>query len=398
MYRFPRNSINNQKLSTKAGILQKFCLSVIMVFLFFSSPVLALTQQEAQNELDQINRDIANISSTLGDLRAQKNTLANEIAILDAQTYSIQLQINAAQAQINVLDSQIADTNNRIAQAEADLQKQKELLQEYIKTMYINGQTSQIELILTSNNFSDFVDQSQYLNTMTQKVQDTTSQIDKLKKELEVQKNDLLLKMDQAVQLKVTQVSARTALDLQASQKSALLRATNGSESAYQSTLNGKISRKGILECIAAGGCNGDANGELVVVNTPLHYYQWDPQWASYEYDPGSTLGNYGCFITSLAMVHGVNPVQESAKYSYSNGGLMGSTGQVVTGNWGAINAALASGKSVIFGLTMDSGYWSHFVVAKGMGDGKYYINDPYFSAGRTYRTSRVFNAIIPYQ
>lgn len=370
----------------------------VLLFLFLNTPALALTQQEAQNELNSINSEISSLNSSLSSLRTQKNTLANELAILDGQAAAIQLQINSAQAEINVLDAQIADTNDQITKAEADLVSQNEILKEYVKIMYMSGQTSQIELVLTSNSFSDFIDQSQYMDTMTQKVQDTTAKITNLKTELESNKRGLDIKMSQAQQLKVTQESARAALMAQVNEKNNLLAETNGNESAYQSSLKGKISRRGILECIAAGGCKGDANGALLVVNTPLHYYQWDPSWANYEYDAGSTLGNYGCLITSLAMVHGITPVQEAQRHSYSDGGLIGSTGQVVTGNWTAINSALASGKSVIFGLTMDSGYWSHFVLAKGMGDGKYYINDPYFSAGRTYSSSRVFNAIIPYQ
>lgn len=404
MHRSFLNSTNshNHNINTKAGIFQRMCLSAIMVFLLFSGPAFATNQQDAQNELNQINSDIGTISSTLNSLRAEKNTLANELAILDAQAYSIQLQINSAQAQINVIDSQIADTNAQVAQAEANLQKQKELLQEYIKTMYMSSQTSQIELILTSNNFSDFVDQTQYLDTMTQKVQDATNQIESLKKELEAKKRDLQIKMNEALQLKATQVSAQTALNMQVEQKASLLQTTKGNESAYQSSLNGKIARRGILECIASGGCGGDASGQLQVVNSGTHYYQWQDPWGPTSYTgvsgDGNTFANYGCLITSLGMAHGLTPPQEAARHSFTGDGYMisdGSSGTSIGLDWARVNSILSTpGGEVIFGLHM--GGYDHYVVAVGMTDGKYLINDPYFQTGYTYNASRVFKALIP--
>ena len=371
----------------------------MLVFLFLVSPVFAITQQEAQGELNQINSDIQNINSVLGNLRSQKNTLANEISILDNQAQAIQLQINAAQAQVDVLDAQIVDTNNQITKAEEDLKTQKNLLKEYLKIMYMDGQTSQLELMLTSNNFSDFVDQSQYLDTMTEKIQDATNQIVSLKNGLDSKKKDLSVKMDQALQLKASQVSAKNALDVQVNEKNNLLSSTQGDESAYQKTLNGKVSRKGILECIASGGCGGDASGQLQVVNTGTHYFQWQDPWGSTSYDgiSGDTFANYGCLITSLGMAHGKTPPEEAANHRFDGNGYMytdGSSGTSIGLDWGKINSTLANGGKLIFGLHM--GGYDHYVLAVGMGDGKYYINDPYFESGYSYSASRVFKALIP--
>jgi len=400
------NPISKFQLSYKgfALVTSKIIAASMIFVVFFGNPVFAITQQEAQNELNQLNGEIGNINSTITDLKSQKNTLANELSTLDAQAQAIQLQINASQAEINVLGPQIETTNAQITKAETDMVKQKAILGEYVRQMYIDGQTSQMQLILTSNNFSDFVDKSQYLNTMQSKVKETTDKVIALRKELEDKRLDLESKKATADSLKASQLSQKQALDNQRYQKDTLISQTNGSEAAYQSMLKGKISRKGILECIASGSCNGDANGQLLVVNQGTHYYQWQAPWGYQLYEPtcsDCTFANYGCLITSLAMYHGITPPEEAARHSFtqgngSNGGLLiGSTGQNVTGNWGTINSTLASGGSVIFGLNM--GGYEHYVLAVGLSDGRYLINDPYFTPGTTYKTSRVFKAIIPY-
>jgi len=384
---------------TKNSIFKTISLSTMMVFLLLSNPAFAITQQQAQSELSQLNADIASINATINGLKSQKKTLANELAILDAQAQVIQTQINAAQAQIDVLTPQIADTNKQIAQTEADIQKQKDVLKEYIKTIYMDGQTSQLELILNSNSFSDFIDQSQYLSTMTSKIQDTTKKIEAMKAELDAKKHDLDVKMSEAQNLRASQQSQKTALDQQRYQKDSLISQTNGSESAYQSQLTSKVSRKGVLECIASGSCGGDANGQLLVVNSGFYEAQWQGPWGNTIYAPGCsdcTYANYGCLITALAMTHGITPPQEAARHSFTGDGLLiGNTGSLVTGNWGLINSKLANGEKVIFGLNM--GGYQHYVLATGITNGQYLINDPYFGAGTTYNTSRVFKAIVPF-
>ena len=42
---------------------------------------------------------------------------------------------------------------------------------------------------------------------------------------------------------------------------------------------------------------------EHVVIAPMIHYSQKDDRWAGYEYDPGYTLGGFGCLLTSIAMI-----------------------------------------------------------------------------------------------
>jgi peptidoglycan hydrolase CwlO-like protein len=375
--------------------LSNFFAVFLFAVLVIGNPAFAALTPQQQAEYDQIQGEISSINSNISALKSQKSTLANELAILDGQAQSIQLQIAASQAQISLLVPQIDETNTQIQTAEVDMQKQKALLGEYVRQMYIDGQTSQMQLILTSNNFSDFVDKSQYLNTMQGKVKESTDKIIALKNELEAKKVDLETKKATADSLRASQQTQKNALDIQASQKSSLIAQTNGSEAAYQKTLNGKINRKGILDCIAAGGCKGDVNGQIRVVNTPLHYYQWDNRWGSTEYDPGSTFANVGCLITSLAMYHGVTPPQEASNHSFSDGYMMGATGRTISKDTDTIQTYLARGQKVILKLNM--GTYGHFVLAVGIDNGQILINDPYNGEGTTYNTNRILYAEIPY-
>ena len=206
-------------------------------------------------------------------------------------------------------------------------------------------------------------------------------------------------------------------------QKNALIASNNGSIGGLNGAVNRNNSRAGLLDCIIYGGCEGDSVGEITVVNSSPYFSQLDGNYSSHVYDDPdnslrlrnpywsgdeSTIGEYGCLITSLAMVRTMfgsytNPIQESGYHSYSNGNMLGwdfagRPKQVITGNWSLINQKLDSGIPVIVGVTMSgAGYWSHFIVLTGREGATYYANDPAFSAGKKYSKGRVFAAYSAY-
>lgn len=383
----------------KSITMTKIRAVVFMVFFVVGiSPTYAdLTQQQqAQDELNQLNAQNQAAQQQINSLEGQKHTLANQIALLNAQINQLQIQINQAQAEVVVTNQEITDTNQQIAQANADLQKEKALLGQYLRTMYMDSQASTLELIVESNSFSDFVDKSEYLSTMQQNVQSTANKIVTLASQLNQKKYSLEVEESKAQQLESQTLSQQSLVNIQKNQVASLLQETQGSESNYQSLIANNNAQMGVLHCIAIGGCQSNPSGNLIAENIPLYYNQTSSPWGSYVYDSPYTIAEDGCLITSLAMVHGVDPITEAKRHSYSDGYLVGGFGQNVTGNWTAINQALAQGKPVIVGLDLDSAGDTHFVLIKSSSNGKYYINDPYFGVGHSYDTSQIFEAVIP--
>ena len=147
-------------------IITKLQLFAILVLFFISTPAYSMTQQDYQNQVAQLDAQIAAANEKISQLSEQKKSLNGEVSILDSQIDSIQLKINTFQQQIDLTNNQINLTTEQIKQAEIDLEKQKELIREYLRTMYIDGQTSTVELIIRSKNFSDFIDRSEYLGCL----------------------------------------------------------------------------------------------------------------------------------------------------------------------------------------------------------------------------------------
>jgi septal ring factor EnvC (AmiA/AmiB activator) len=109
----------------------------------------------------------------------------------------------------------------------------------------LDDQVSLVEQIASSDSFSDFVDQSEYLNTMRGKVQETTDKIVSLKKDLEQQRTNLENKKKEIESLKAQQEIKKGEIDSQKAIKEKLLAQVGADEAKYQAligNLQGQVS------------------------------------------------------------------------------------------------------------------------------------------------------------
>ncbi len=159
----------------------------ILLMLVFGAGFLAAPFARAATINDQINA-----------LQQENARNRNVVAQLQDQATSYQDAINQLQAAINALQGKIdantaeqARLQKEIAAAEVELAKQKKLLGENIKAMYLEGEITTLEMLASSRDLSDFVDKEQYRNTVKDKIKDTLDKVNALKLQLKDQKQQI---------------------------------------------------------------------------------------------------------------------------------------------------------------------------------------------------------------
>lgn len=186
----------------------------------FDDQINALRQQNAANQ------------AQADSLAATAASYQQAIDALNARISSLQSAIDATQAKIN-------DLNAQIAQAQAELDHEKQVLGENIKTMYLEGDVTTLEVLASSNNLSDFVNKQEYRNSVADKIKASVDKISALKAELTKQQQEQqgLLKDQQTQQ---------TELQNSQAQQTAMLNYTEGQKAAYDaqiSAANSQISQ-----------------------------------------------------------------------------------------------------------------------------------------------------------
>jgi peptidoglycan hydrolase CwlO-like protein len=162
----------------------------------------------------------------------------NSLGALQSQAASYQDAINQLQAQINALQ-QLIDANltkqhdlqAEIDKNQAELDRQRELLGQDIKSMYVDGQPSSIEILASSKNLSDFVDKEEYRTSVQKKIQDTLKRINDLQVQLGAQKQ-------QVDQLLSEQKDQQSQLDSDRATQASMLSYNQSQQAAYNNQIS----------------------------------------------------------------------------------------------------------------------------------------------------------------
>jgi len=207
-------------------------IAVVAVVLAFGAIITPLAVRADLNSL------IRELNGENSQLQNQKNALRVEANSIEGTISALQTQINGLQAQINDSNTQITQTEGKIVEAEAELARQKNLLGQNIKAMYLEGDITTLEMLASSKDLSEFVDKQQYRDSVKDKIKDTLDKVTALKLQLKSEKERLEAQ-------KKDQEERQAVIDLQRGEQARLLglnQAQRGAVTAEIKANNAQIS------------------------------------------------------------------------------------------------------------------------------------------------------------
>lgn len=185
-------------------------IGLIAIILAIAIPSIKPARGDSLDEqIAALKKQAAALQGQAAGYQAQANDYKTKVNALNSQVELIQTQINLSQANYNKISQQVD-------QAKEDLATQKGILDENIRSIYKQGELSSLEVVASSDNFSDFVNKQEYTQKVKDKVEGTLAKITALKAQLEKQQTELagLLKDQQAqrAQLEATRSEANQLL------------------------------------------------------------------------------------------------------------------------------------------------------------------------------------------
>src|SRR3990167_9144507 len=125
----------------------------------------------------------------------------------------LQGQINASEARIGQLQGDINALQAQITEAQAELDRQRKTLGEIIKTLYLDGDISTLEMLASSKDLSDFIDRQQYRENVQEKVKSTLDKVTALKLELQTKRETVQATLDEQKDLADQLIAQRAEKD-----------------------------------------------------------------------------------------------------------------------------------------------------------------------------------------
>ncbi len=409
----------------------KLLLILLIILIILILPIIAYGSlvdeinkqiQETEAKRIELERQAQEYEQIINQKQGEIKSLNNQIIIFNARINKLQVEINISQDDVNQTELEILQLEYGIEGALEDIIVQKNNLAEIIRTIAEADQTSQMEMILQSDDFSDFFSQIAYLDNLQNGVLEKVNQLRTLKDKLNQDKESKEEKKERLEGLKQQLVGQKWSLASQRNSKQALLSYSRGEESRYQQMLaNIEKQKKSLL---------GDINrlrqqqaAELarlkeIQEKPPSQYWaslnwyynQDDSRWTNTTIGiSDSTMGDYGCAITDIAMIfqyHGISMTPgQLAKESIYAWDLIywpkkwGSINCIncppphtTPFDWFKLDREIGAGYPVIVFIRANGRGAGHYVVVHHKtDDGRYVVHDPLFGANIYLESTRAY-------
>lgn len=183
----------------KNALVKIILIFIIFILLMQNSIIYALTEkEELQQEQSKINSQLKEMEKKQDELEKQKSKAMKAVENLIEQVSESEEEMGRLKKEINDLKEQITSKEEDIKQKQQEYTEQEKLLDKRLIAIYKNGETSYLDLLLSSNNMSDFL--ARYYSAseliecdkeLIETIKNQKGQIEAEKKELENNKTKL---------------------------------------------------------------------------------------------------------------------------------------------------------------------------------------------------------------
>jgi len=189
-------------------------ISLIIVVMLFTNIVMvfAATKSELEEKNQNLNSQINKTKEELAGVRENLSETMSEIEELIAEISEYESEIDDLNGQIDELETDIDKAEEELKQAEADFAHQEELLVNRIVTLYELGETTFLDVLLSSKNVTDFFSKYYIMNEIATADKELLDQIEEDKNAIEKAKTDLENSKTKVEALKQNKESTAKAL------------------------------------------------------------------------------------------------------------------------------------------------------------------------------------------
>ncbi len=394
----------------------KFAIILGLLFSTIGMPV-TFSYAASTAELNALKNKLDATKQQATTKQKQAEELKTQVAIVDNQIDQTENAIGQTQSQISDTNKSISALEKKIMDEQSNLDHEQEKMSQILASWYMEGESGLLEAIVGADSLSEVMDKQQYYESLRQQIQINTERIQGIRDDLSKQKDEQSTQLQILNGLRQDQQDQQNELEDKKSFKNRLLTDTTntlGTLKTQETELKRKIDEMAAqLSAAYTGGVRFQGGDVLPSIDSS--WYQ--TQLGNYTRLGGSpysnvNIHNYGCYITSLAMMasyynHRTTNTDIATRVGIFNSGgyLMGfnspglgiKLGPLQRVDRGTLNSELDNGYPVIASVRLDNfkvhpnvDGSDHFIVIKSRSGNTYYMHDP--AQGRGYRFSDIIS------
>jgi len=153
--------------SARSRILVMFAVIAMVAFAWSQKPANAANEEaklsDTQAKIDKANNKKGVLSEEIAGLSSQIDAYETQVAALRAEERDAEIRLEAKQEELDAAEAEVKKANRELKVLAKRLKRSLEVLKERLVSIYQSGGTDMAELILTSNDYGDLIQRSEYL-------------------------------------------------------------------------------------------------------------------------------------------------------------------------------------------------------------------------------------------
>ena len=213
-------------------------LGVLTIIIMFAQVnVFAATKSELKENSSNTDKKIEEAKEELEGIQAEKSETLKQVESLITEISSYESEIDKLDEQISKLNNDIKDAENKLNQKQEDYKKEKELLEKRLVATYEAGETSYLDVLLSSSSLTDLISNYYFVTEITRNDKELMEEIKKEEEEIEKAKTTLENSKSELNNSKVMKQSKATQLKQAKNQKDSYVSKLNEDEKNTQEQL-----------------------------------------------------------------------------------------------------------------------------------------------------------------
>lgn len=213
-------------------IVTHICVSVFSVH--------AETKAELEQNLKDLEAQIAALTQNIDQTKKQGTSLTNDIKLLQQKIEQSKLKIKSHNTAITKLTQNISEKNKTLTFLDDKMAREKESLAQVMRKTQYQDQYSLLDFGLQSASLSTFFSDVDSFSTLNRALNESFEEIRSTKADLEEVKSELIDAKDEETQRKLAEDAERKKVELNQQQKNSLLAITKNQQGEYQKVLTAR--------------------------------------------------------------------------------------------------------------------------------------------------------------
>ncbi|MBC1474680.1 peptidoglycan DD-metalloendopeptidase family protein [Listeria grandensis] len=258
---------------TYKKILRNGIAMTVAVGLFSGVPINAMAadlnelqkqQQDIQNQRSAIDNHIDEKDHEVSVLERKQQTTAAELESLVKSITETNKKLQKQQQEVAITNAEVSQLKNEISVLQKSIQERLDLLKDRARAIQVNGNgQAYMNVILASDNFSDFIDRATMVSTLVNADKDIMTDQKKDEDALSSKQNQTETKLASLKKLSTEIALSKNNLESQKSQKDELILAIAAEKDLTQQQKNDLLAKQDTLsasEKAIAGNIQAEQN------------------------------------------------------------------------------------------------------------------------------------------